>query len=146
MEPKTMRRSSVALAALLFAAPAFAQTTTTPPADKPMATPSTSADGQWYTHRSDDMRASKLLGSSVTNTANESVGDINDVILGKDGRVAAVIVGVGGFLGMGEREVAMSYSALRFSRDTNGRDVITVNTTKDQLKNAPAWKWEPIQK
>ena len=102
-----------------------------------MATTAT-ADSQFYTHRADDMRASKLIGTKITNAANESVGDVNDVILGKDGKVAAVIVGVGGFLGLGEREIAMNYGTLRFSRDSNGRDVITVNATKDQLKAAPA--------
>jgi hypothetical protein len=63
-------------------------------------------------------------------------------VLGKDGKVAAVILGVGGFLGMGEREVAISYGGLTFVKDSNNRDVITVNATKDQLKAAPGWKWE----
>ena len=63
------------------------------------------------------MRASKLIGTNVTNAANELVGEINDIVLGKDGKVAAVIVGVGGFLGIGEREVALSYGSLRFSKD-----------------------------
>lgn len=88
------------------------------------------------------MRASKLIGMKVTNAANESVGEINDVVLAKDGKVAAVIIGVGGFLGMGERDVAISYGGLKFAKDSNGRDVVTVNATKDQLKAAPAWKWE----
>lgn len=133
-----MKFASVALAAMLFAAPAaFAQTTT-----QPSAPPTASSDGMFYTHQSTEMRASKLIGTNVVNTANETVGEINEIVLGKDGKVAAVIVGVGGFLGMGEREVAMSYSGLRFAKDTNGRDVITVNATKDQLKAAPAWKWE----
>ena len=88
------------------------------------------------------MRASKLIGAKVTNAADESVGEINEIVLGKDGKVAAVIVGVGGFLGMGEREVAISYSGLKFAKDSNNRDVITVNATKDQLKAAPAWKWD----
>jgi sporulation protein YlmC with PRC-barrel domain len=136
-----MKTASFALAAMLLAAPAaFAQTTTTTPADKPAA--ATTADGQFYSHQADEMRASKLIGSKVTNAANESVGEINDIVLGKDGKVAAVIIGVGGFLGIGERDVAISYSGLKFARDSNNRDVITVNATKDQLKAAPAWKWD----
>lgn len=127
-----MKIASIAFAAMVLAAPAaFAQTT-----------PAPSASGMFYTHQSTEMRASKLIGTNVTNAANESVGEINEILLGKDGKVAAVIVGVGGFLGMGEREVAMSYSSLRIARDTNGKDVVTVNATKDQLKAAPAWKWE----
>jgi hypothetical protein len=127
-----MKTATFALAAMLLAAPAaFAQTTTAIP-----------ADGQFYTHQAGEMRASKLIGTKVTNAANESVGEINDVVLGKDGKVAAVILGVGGFLGMGERDVAISYSGLKFAKDSNNRDVITVNATKDQLKAAPAWKWD----
>ena len=133
-----MRTASFALAALLLAAPAaFAQTTT---ADKPAA--STTADGQFYTHQAGEMRASKLIGTNVTNAANESVGEINDIVLGKDGKVAAVIIGVGGFLGIGEHDVAISYSGLKYAKDSSNRDVITVNATKDQLKAAPAWKWD----
>ena len=136
-----MKTASLALAAMLLTAPAaFAQTTTTTPADKPAVT--TTSDGQFYTHRVGEMRASKLIGSKVTNAANELVGEINDVVLDKDGKVAAVIVGVGGFLGMGEREVAISYGGLKIARGSNNRDVITVNATKDQLKAAPAWKWD----
>lgn len=134
-----MRLASVTLAAMLLAAPAaFAQTTTTE--TKPST--ATTADGQLYTHQAGEMRASKLIGTNVTNAANEPVGEINDIVLAKDGKVAAVIVGVGGFLGMGEREVAISYSGMKFAKDSNGRDVITVNATKDQLKAPPAWKWD----
>ena len=63
-----MKTASFALAALLLAAPtAFAQTTT--PADKPAVT--TTADGHFYSHRPGEMRASKLIGTNVTNAANE---------------------------------------------------------------------------
>ena len=138
-----MKTASIALAAVLLAAPAaFAQTTPTTPDTKPMATPT--ADGHFYTHQAGEMRASKLIGANVTNAANELVGEINEIVLGKDGKVAAVIVGVGGFLGMGEREVAISYSGLKFAKDSGNRDVITVNATKDQLKAAPAWKWDAV--
>jgi hypothetical protein len=138
----TMKTVPFALAALLVTAPAaFAQTTTTTPADKPAAS-TTTADGQFYSRQPGEMRASKLIGTSVTNAANESVGDINDVVLGKDGKVAAVIIGVGGFLGLGEHDVAISYSGLKFAKDSSNRDVVTINATKDQLKAAPAWKWD----
>ncbi len=133
-----MKTIPVALAAMLLASPAaFAQTTA-----PDRASTATTAAGQFYTHQTGEMRASKLIGSKVTNAANESVGEINDVVLGSDGKVAAVIVGVGGFLGMGEREVAISYNGLKFAKDSSSRDVITVNATKDQLKAAPAWKWD----
>jgi sporulation protein YlmC with PRC-barrel domain len=138
-----MKLTSLTLAAALLASPAaFAQTTITPET-RPAAGP---ADGQFYTRQTGEMQASKLIGTKVTNAANESVGEINDIVLGKDGKVAAVIIGVGGFLGMGERDVAVSYGGLKFAKDSSDRDVITVNATKDQLKAAPAWKWENTQR
>jgi len=74
-----MKTATFAFAALLLAAPtAFAQTTTV---DKPAV--STTADGHFYTHQAGEIRASKLIGSKVTNSANESVGEINDVVLGR---------------------------------------------------------------
>jgi len=63
------------------------------------------------------------------------------VILNKDGKVAAAVIGVGGFLGMGEHEVAMSFESLRLSQDSNGKLLVVFNATKDSLKAAPAWTW-----
>jgi hypothetical protein len=86
------------------------------------------------------MRASKLIGAKVVDTANELIGDVNEVILSKDGGVAAAVVGVGGFLGMGEREVAVSFNSLRLKQDGDGM-VVTIDATKDALQNAPEWTW-----
>ena len=80
------------------------------------------------------LRASKLIGTTVQNDANESIGKINEVILGKDGKVAAVVVGVGGFLGMGEREVALNYDALRLTQDSNGKFRVVFNATKELVE------------
>jgi sporulation protein YlmC with PRC-barrel domain len=84
------------------------------------------------------MRASKLMGSTVRNNAGDSVGDVNEIIIDKSGKVAAVIVGVGGFLGIGEREVALGYNQLQTRVDGSGNLVVTTNVTRDELKNAPA--------
>ena len=93
------------------------------------------------------MRASKLIGSKVRNTANENVGDINELIVDKDGKVVAAVVGVGGFLGIGEREVALDFKSLNIKYDPSamtqsGAITVTVNATKDSLKAAPAWTWK----
>jgi sporulation protein YlmC with PRC-barrel domain len=104
--------------------------------------PSPNAQAQWYGHQSNEIRASKLIGTTVQNDANESIGKINELILSKDGgKVAAVVVGVGGFLGMGEHEVAMNFDSLRLSQDSNGKVLVVFNATKDSLKAAPAWTW-----
>lgn len=137
-----MRHAAFGLAgALLIASvPVFAQTTTPPPAASPSGQP------MWYSHQGDETRASKVIGTKVVNTANETIGDINEIVLGKDGKVTAVIIGVGGFLGVGETEVAMSFESIRMSRDQNNNMVVTVNATKDQLKGAPAWRWDDVKK
>jgi hypothetical protein len=53
-----------------------------------------------------------------------------------------VIIGVGGFLGIGEREVAVGFDSIRMSRDQNRNLVLTLNASKDALKKAPEWRWE----
>lgn len=139
---------ATSFAALLAAAtPLAAQTTTTPPPNAGTATqnketPSaTSTQTQWYTHQSGEMRASKLIGTAVKNNAGETVGDVNEVLLDKDGKVAAVILGVGGFLGMGERQVAVSFQSLHLTTNNNNNTVVSMDATKDTLKAAPEWKW-----
>jgi putative membrane protein len=65
----------------------------------------------------DQMLASDLRGTEVKGANNEDVGDINDILLGRDGRIVAVIVGVGGFLGIGEKNVAIPFEALQIEGD-----------------------------
>ena len=81
----------------------------------------------------DGWRASKLAGVDVYNEANEKIGDINDVILDKSGKVANVILGVGGFLGMGEHYVAVSYDKLKWVNEP-ARSTSASNTTAPATK------------
>ena len=84
--------------------------------------------------------ASDLLGETVMNEANESIGDVNDVILDRDGKVTSVIVGAGGFLGMGEKDVALSFDKLKFATDKDNDLVVTTNATKESLQALPTYK------
>jgi hypothetical protein len=120
--------------------------TTTPNAMAPKSadsktTGSKSMQPAWYTHQPGEMRASKLIGTSVVNDANEDIGDINELVLTKDGNIAAVVIGVGGFLGLGEREVAVRFDSLRLSQDKNQRAIVKLGASRDELKSAPQWKW-----
>ena len=120
--------------------PAIAQDTTPAPPNKapPAATqPDKSADAKMAAGQ---ISASKLLNESVLNQANESIGDINDVILDNSGKVASVIVGVGGFLGMGEKDVALSFDQLTFATDSDGDLTVTTNATKESLQAAPEYR------
>ncbi len=69
------------------------------------------------------------------------VGEVNDVVLDWDGSVKAVVLGVGGFLGIGEKDVAIEMSSLRKARESNdAKDwFLVVNSSKDMLTNAPAY-------
>jgi pentapeptide MXKDX repeat protein len=62
-------------------------------------------------------RASKVVGLSVYNDKNESVGSINDLLTDKNGKVVAVVIGVGGFLGVGEHLVAIPFEKVKFSTE-----------------------------
>lgn len=97
---------------------------------------------KFYTEQG-EWRASSLIDTKVTNAAGETVGDINEVLIDKDGKVVAVVLGVGGFLGVGERHAAVTFSSLQLTRDANGNPLVRVDVTKDQLKAQPEWKWEP---
>ena len=105
-----------------------------------MAFPSFAADGAATSTQtmSDQISASALLNENVVNAANETIGDVNDVLLDKNGKVASVIVGVGGFLGMGEKNVALDFDQLKFTN--NGNDlIVTSDATKETLQAAPAY-------
>jgi hypothetical protein len=131
--------ATTALSLTLLAAP-LASAQVPPPAEPP-AVKAPGAGQQWYKLQTDHIRASKLIGISVTNDAKETIGSINEVVLGRDGKVVAVVIGVGGFLGIGEREVGINYGALRLSHDSSGKLIATFNVSKDALKGAPAWTW-----
>ena len=72
--------------------------------------------------------ASRLIGTTVVSTNNESIGDVNDVILDRQGQVAGVVIGVGGFLGIGEKDVAVPFRALEITASAN-QGAMTSNRT-----------------
>jgi len=94
----------------LLATVAFAQTptaTTDSAKPAPAAASDSSFQGNW--------RASKIVGLSVYNDKNESVGSINDLLTDKSGNIKAVVIGVGGFLGVGEHLVAVPFDKVKFA-------------------------------
>lgn len=82
--------------------------------------------------------AQKLLGRAITNAQNEKIGEIKSIHLDRNGVVDAVIVSVGGFLGIGDREVALAWKDLQVS--ANGEKVST-SLTRDQLQALPAYRY-----
>ena len=141
--------AATALAGLLAAAPAFAQDATpaqtTPPAatgDTTMTQPATPIERFLASPAADDWMASRLIGSTIYGVGDESLGDVNDVIATKDGQVKAIVIGVGGFLGIGEKNVAVSPSALQRVADGNSWKY-QLATTKDELNAAPEFQAPP---
>ena len=81
-----------------------------------------------------------FLGADVQNAAGEKIGDINDLVFDRSGRISTVVLGVGGFLGMGEKHVAVPFTALTYSSGKDGARIIVVALSKDALRLAPAFK------
>src|SRR5207237_3799512 len=79
---------------------------TTPASPAPAAASDTSFNGTW--------RTSKVVGLNVYNDSNESLGSINDLLTDKSGNIKAVVIGVGGFLGVGEHLVAIAFDKVKF--------------------------------
>jgi sporulation protein YlmC with PRC-barrel domain len=77
----------------------------------------------------------------VYDQSNTKIGQIMDVLVGQDGQVSALIVGVGGFLGAGEKDVAVSFNTVKATKKDN-KIYLTMNTTKDALKAAPGFKYD----
>jgi sporulation protein YlmC with PRC-barrel domain len=77
----------------------------------------------------------------VYDPSNTKIGQIMDVLVGQDGQVSALIVGVGGFLGAGEKDVAVSFNTVKATMKDN-KVYLTMNTTKDALKAAPGFKYD----
>jgi sporulation protein YlmC with PRC-barrel domain len=102
----------------LLASVAFAQSPSTPSDTTKMAPPAKSDTASTSAATSSfhgNWRASKLVGLSVYNDKNESVGSINDMLTDKEGKIVAVVIGVGGFLGVGEHLVAVPFDKVKFS-------------------------------
>ena len=136
---KTM--SAIAVAMLLGAMPiAYAQapqpTSATPHAAT--ATPqSTTMNRAEETIQTDQIRASKMIGSMVYDVQNRRIGKVRDLILDRDGKIAAVVVDVGTFLGMGGKSVAVKVSDLKTD---NNR--LTLDRTKEQLQQMANYRLE----
>lgn len=90
-------------------------------------------------------RASKLSGVNVYNDKNEKIGDVSEVLVSRSGKAEAVVIGVGGFLGMGEHLVAVPYSAVKWEDDQKGgypEKAVLPNASKEELKKAPEFKYK----
>ena len=153
MTPKNSLTTALLIAALALPVGAFAQTTTAPSPSTPpaAAAPHATAPAATAPHaaapapashtlpaaaqasrhmRDDQIRASKLIGAAVYDPADQKIGTVDELVLNPDGKVADVVLGVGGFLGAGEKHVAVPMAELK--RGKNEHFVLAA--TKDSLK------------
>lgn len=152
---------AISLAALMASGIAFAQTTpdqqpaqnmqqkqdcvTNPQAEgcptqaqKPAKPDSTAAEAV-VIDAGNAMLVTRIIGSSVFTPAGENIGDINDLIFDNNGTIQAAVVGIGGFLGMGEKDVAVPLSRISAVRDDTNAIKLTIQASREELDQAPAF-------
>ena len=147
----------------LMASTALAQSPSSPPSSSPSpsasppaassppaaaAKPDAAKSGKAdivSTQKPDQWLASKFKGTNVLGADNQKIGDISDILFDKTGKIEAYVVSVGGFLGMGAKEVALAPGSFDVVPGANGAaDQLNVSMTKDQLTQAQNFaRYEP---
>lgn len=116
-------------------------------ADNPSTTTATPPTGTATVHTAvptnhimpGQIRATQMDGATVYDAQGKNIGDVKDMVLDKSGKVVAVVLDVGSFLGMGGKYVAVSMNDIKVDFDNNNKPKFSVDMTKDQLKAAQAF-------
>ena len=117
------------LGSALAAMPALAQTQPSGSSASPSAGSSPMSSGNWMTQEQPGQwRASKLEGLDVYNSNNEKIGDISELLVDQSGKIQAIVIGVGGFLGMGEHDVAVPFDQIKLMTEPRA-GATAANTT-----------------
>ena len=133
--------------AMAFATGALAQDITAPAPAAPNSNPAVPAAPTAPAVKADGQLATNIVGESVYNgTAEdaESIGKVTDVVFDKDGQARSVVIGVGGFLGVGAKNVAFDYDKLQWA-EKNGDRWLVAQTSKDELTAQPAFDDMPYR-
>lgn len=102
--------------------------------------PATQGKLTYLTKAADDwMPISAYYNQDIYNRSGEKIGAIKDLLIGPDGRIAAAVIGIGGFLGIGEKDVAVPFSVMQVERRDNGRR-LTIDAMREALQAAPAFQ------
>jgi len=109
-------------------------------AEAPAEEPAKPVEGQITMQSENTILADDLIGSNVYSDAGEKIGDVDDLIVNLDGTVEGVVIGVGGFLGMGEKWVAVKMDSLSTMTDESGTLRLVSSATKTDLEAAEAFK------
>jgi len=131
---------------------AAAQSPDKPAANAPAATTTTTTDMKTgeakfvSSQKPDQWVATKFKGTDVVGTDDKKIGDVSDMLFDKAGKIEAYVISVGGFLGMGSKEVALEPTAFQVvpgdpNSATNRSPKLKLSMTKDELKNAPNFEY-----
>jgi len=126
MKEQDMRTSATVLVVgLLIATPALAQDTT--------------ATGVTFIEKQGEQQdlASRFIGTPIVNTTGETLGKVNDLVMNTEGQVEAIIIGVGGFLGVGEKNVGVPFGQLARVEGAEGEAELVLDATQGDLTDAP---------
>lgn len=113
------------------------------------AAETTEVDEPWdisegYTAADSDNLATQLIGQPVYSSSGEdaeNIGDVSDLVFSESGQIEAVVIGVGGFLGIGEKQVAVDFDALEFTVAADNTERWVLATTAEALEGAPEFVW-----
>jgi sporulation protein YlmC with PRC-barrel domain len=128
---------------------ALAQSPTPPPSSSsspPAATQPSGGKADFViSQKPDQWLASKFKGTNVMDADNQKIGDVSDILFDKTGKIEAFVVSVGGFLGVGSKEVALAPSSFEVIPGKNGSaDILKVSLNQDELKQAQNFaRYEP---
>ena len=87
-----------------------------------------------------ELLAANLIGQTVMTANNELIGEVTDLITDKDGKILAVLIGAGGFLGIGEKDLAIRFEDITVTRDENNDLTVKANVTKGMVAQAPDYQ------
>jgi sporulation protein YlmC with PRC-barrel domain len=121
--------------ALCMAAPALAQQA--PAANQPAPATAPGGDNKFMTNEAPNQwLVGNLWNKNVYDASGKSIGDLKDVVVGPDGKIQALVIGVGGFLGLGEKNVAVDYGFVQ-KNGSISPNRITLNMSEQDLRAAP---------
>jgi sporulation protein YlmC with PRC-barrel domain len=90
----------------------------------------------------DTQTVTRWYKQNVYDPSDSKIGEVMDVLVDHEGKIGVLIVGVGGFVGVGEKDVAVPFNAVQFKTKDNNKWYPVMNTTKDALKTAPGYKYD----
>jgi len=124
------------------AQPEAAKPETAPPPEAAQPMPSAPKGAEKMTAEpGDSVSVTEYYKQNVYDTSDNTIGEVSDVLLDKDGHVTAVILSVGGFLGLGAKYVSVPFNALRIT-EKDGKRYLVMDTTKDALISAPGYQYD----